>query len=275
MALLIKSVGTALFLCGFASWALSQTFEIRVVPVVGSTVVVEMRETSGKVPNTSDILADLVFGICWDKSYGIQLDEVQGNYTIQKSGPQQLKGSVAYQLFAKEAQPANFPSSWRQNEWQEIIRIANNAASDKKFGTFSICPEAVYELNINYNLTDYAMTAVGYADGVRIGVQDLPRTGVSTSVDAPSILLRDAWSISPNPGVNKFEVSVISHSDEEIQLNVTDATGKMIFSDIFSLVAGANTIPLLLSGASSGMYRVSLLWKDGYIQSKNLMVSDH
>jgi hypothetical protein len=274
MKSLSKHTAILFFLCCTCTWLGAQRFDIRLTHAGGSTISVEMRETTGKVPFTADILTDLVFGICWDKSYGIDLDLVQSAYTIEKAGPEGVYGSIEHQFFAKDANPLHFPVSWEPNTWHEIMRVSNNAASTVKFGAFSICPESLQELNINYNLIDYGMTVVGAASGVRIGLPDIPRVGETTSIQSKGLINRGEWSISPNPGVNKFDVTLESPVEEDVQLVVSDASGKVVFTDVYSLRSGRNVLPLLLVGTAPGVYQVGLQWKEGNVQSKSIVVVD-
>lgn len=165
----------ALLTCTVSLWAFvatfGQSFELRLNNAGKGVIAVEMRETSGKPPRGSDIYTDLVFGICWDKNYGIDLGEVSSNYTIRKAGPETVSGQVEYQQFAKDPNPVHFPSDWGSGsgQWVTILTVPNNMASNQALGTFSVCPTNLQELNINYNLVDYPVTAAGNATEVGIG----------------------------------------------------------------------------------------------------------
>ena len=100
-----------------AFWAAAQTFELRLANAGNGLIAVEMRETSGKPPTTADVQTDLVFGICWDKNYYVDLGTVTSNYTIAKAGPETVKDGIEYQQFAKSPSPMNFPASWGAGQW--------------------------------------------------------------------------------------------------------------------------------------------------------------
>lgn len=262
-----------------ALFAQAQTFELRLRPAGGSLIAVEMRETSGNPPKTADILTDLVFGICWDKSYGIDLGAVSTDYTIRKAGPEISLGNLEYQQFAKDPNPIHLPADWSAGQWAPIMTISNNMAATQTHGVFSVCPLPIQELNINYNLVDYKVTAGEAAAGVRIGMpgaqkpKDADAPGAAADAPAPAAD-RSGWTLTPNPTTGHFLLNLRAPKDEDVQLSVTDAAGKVIFLDIVSLRAGANSFPVRLDGAAAGMHQVTLRWSDGDTQSKQLVVND-
>jgi hypothetical protein len=265
-----------LCLLGISVSAHSQNFELRLRAAGGSLVAVEMREISGlAAPGTSDILADLVFGICWDKTYGIDLGAVNSNYTIRKAGSEGIEGNLEYQQFAKDPNPLHFPTAWANGEWVQIMTVSNNVAATQTYGVFSVCPLPVQELNINYNLTDFKVVAGEAATGVRIGIQEpnRPNHGVATSI--PELLTeRPDWNLTPNPSMGHFVIALQALREEEAQITVVDAAGKTVFSDIMGVRAGENSLPVQLDTAASGMHQISLRWPDGQVQTKNLMISN-
>jgi len=163
----------ALLTCTISLWVCAtifcQAFELRLNNAGKGVIAVEMRENSGKPPRGSDIYTDLVFGICWDKSYGVDLGEVSSNYTIRKAGPEAVCGQIEYQQSAKDSNPVHFPADWGSDQWVTILTVPNNMAGKQAVGTFSVCPTNMQELNINYNLVDYPVTAAGNATEVSIG----------------------------------------------------------------------------------------------------------
>lgn len=253
----------------------AQQFELRLRAAGGSLVAVEMREISGAAaPVASDILTDLVFGICWDKSYGIDLGAVNTNYTIRKAGPEGSVGNMEYQQFAKDPNPLQFPAAWANGEWAQIMTVSNNVTATQTYGMFSVCPLPIQELNINYNLTDYKVVPGEPATGVRIGVQgpNKPNTGVATEVQEPE-LERPDWNLTPNPSMGHFLLLLQALREEEAQISVVDAAGKTVYSDVVGVRAGENSLPVQLDTAASGMHQVSLRWPDGQVQTKNLLIS--
>ncbi len=170
-----------LLLC-LASNAQAQTFEMRLTNNGGGVIGVQMRETSGVgTPTQANFLTDLVFAICWDASYGINLTTITSNYTMQKAGPETVNGATEFQLFAKDPNPITFPTDWVQNDWVTIMTIPNNLAG-AGLGNFAICPVNIQELNINIDFNDFAPANVGGANGVFIGVQALGATTTQVNV---------------------------------------------------------------------------------------------
>lgn len=335
-----------------ACWVSAQSFELRLANAGNGVIAVEMRETSGRPPKTSDLQTDLVFGICWDKSYNIDLGAVTTNYTIRKAGPETVRGNLEYQQFAKDPNPLNFATNWGPGQWVTIMQIPNNMASNHAKGTFSVCPTALQELNINYNLVDYPVTAAGNAVDVQIGSplpkklkvfsatldsslhvdldwltiseQEYVQYELEHSVDgvvfhkfatiparggtdsrytythqpqpngsnyyrlkmvesqgryeySPVRLIqlegRDDWQIMPNPSTGTFVVVLEALAEEDIQLSVTDVSGRTLYQEVLTMVPGTNRQTVRLKGTvSAGMYQVNVRRSDGTMQAKPLFI---
>lgn len=186
--------------------AAGQSFELRLANAGNGVIAVEMRETSNRPPKNSDIMTDLVFGICWDKNYNIDLGAVTTNYTIRKAGPETVSGELEYQQFAKDPTPMNLPSTWGASQWVTIMTIPNNLASSQATGNFAVCPVALQELNINYNLVDYPVAAAGNATGIRIG-SVLPKNLKLFSATLGTALQVDLeWQITSDLPLVQYEL---------------------------------------------------------------------
>lgn len=152
----------------------AQTFEIRTIDKGSGLIGVEMRETSGTPPSSSDFLTDMVFGIKWLNSYNVDLTNITNSgYNIIKSGIRQTNGNYHFQAFAANATPFNLPSDWTINIWTEIMSISNNQAG-MGTGDFEICEigfDATTEPNIGINLMDYTPTINGSAMNVALPVE--------------------------------------------------------------------------------------------------------
>ena len=271
---------------GLVSLVNGQNFELRLEKSGLDKVLVQMRETAGNAPRTVDQLADLVFGICWDKNYGIALGEVQGAYTIQKAGPEGQKGGLAFQQFAKSSNPIFFPENWNTNQWVTILEVKNSKTSKLSNGAFQVCPMSIQELNININLNDHRVTPAGNAQDVQIGYQQsntlklqaVPvdtNNSISINRSAPLSEQRDSWGVNPNPGNGIFVLTVDAAAEEEdLLVTVTDATGRLIYQDVISVQAGSNqhTVDLRQS-VTPGAYQLSLRYRDGDVRTKNLIIT--
>lgn len=262
-------------------FANSQNFELRLNNAGNGVIAVEMREISGKPPRAADINTDLVFGICWDKNYNIDLGAVTSNYTIRKAGPETVSGEIEYQQFAKDPNPVHFPRDWNDGQWVTILTIPNNMAGNQALGTFSVCPTNLQELNINYNLVDYSVRAAGNATDVRIGstvpkgIKKVNTNGNSESTDAPSLPeYRNDWTITPNPSKDFFILTLEAAKEEDVQMSVLDVTGRVIYQEILGVQAGENRHTVRLNAISAGIYQVNINWSDGEAQTKNLVIVD-
>lgn len=104
------------FLFCFTYSVHSQSFEMRLNHYGGGVIAVQMRETSGNPPTTSDYILDLVYGICWPTSYGIDLGAITTSYTIHKVGTETVDTETEFQLFAMDSDPVQVPVGWVTNE---------------------------------------------------------------------------------------------------------------------------------------------------------------
>ena len=223
-----------ILLC-LAYTAQSQTFEMRLTNAGGGVIAVQMRETSGVgTPTTANFLTDLVFGICWDASYNINLTTITTNYTMTKSGPEVINSGTEYQLFAKDPNPINFPTNWVVNDWVTIMSIPNNMAG-VGLGNFAICPVNIQELNINIDFNDFPPANVGGANGIVIGAQLLTAT--------------------PTQVVN---VSCFGGSNGSTQLSVTGGTGPYTYDWSNDGPENPDNDTQGLSGLTAGTYTVTV-----------------
>ncbi|MFK7948070.1 MAG: T9SS type A sorting domain-containing protein [Saprospiraceae bacterium] len=154
--------------------ATAQSFEIRTINKGNGEIGVEMRETSGTTPSSSDFLTDMVFGLKWSDTYNVDLGNITNiGYNIIKSGTRQTSGSYHFQAFAANATPFNFPTSWTMNVWTEIMSISNTQNSTGT-GDFEICEvgfNVTTEPNIGVNLMDYTPIINGSAMNVALPVE--------------------------------------------------------------------------------------------------------
>ncbi|MEL6142810.1 MAG: hypothetical protein AAFU67_14465, partial [Bacteroidota bacterium] len=113
--------------CLATSLVYGQEFEIRATDSGGGVITVEMRETSGVSPTTSDFLIDLVFGLKWDIAYNIDLATIDNGpgYNMVKSGGRSINGGFHFQAFGANPTFFNFPINWTTGEWTPIMSIRN------------------------------------------------------------------------------------------------------------------------------------------------------
>ncbi len=134
-------VGRSLFLISFlfyCSISQGQTFEIRSHNEGGdNNVLVQMRCTSNPVPTAADGIADIVFGLKWQNSDGVDLGMRSGNYQMGLSGNETVAGNFEYQAFGME-DIQNFPLEWTLNQWFTVM-IVPVENLDTNATTIEIC----------------------------------------------------------------------------------------------------------------------------------------
>jgi Secretion system C-terminal sorting domain len=162
----------------------SQTYEIRAINKSGN-ICVEFRVVTGTPPNTSNIVADISFGLKWSSLYDIDLGApivpLTGNYNVTKSGAEITKMGIEppeFQAFLANPANFNFPANWVTDTWVEIMCIPI-IRKGSGLGTFEICGlgfSATTDPNIAIVLipggleTDYTPTINGSAVNVPLPV---------------------------------------------------------------------------------------------------------
>jgi hypothetical protein len=168
---------TLLLLLTIIGRAESQTFEIRAVNKGGGVIGVEMRATSSLlVPSTSTLIVDLVCGLKWSSTYGVNLLAVDNTagYQIIKSGGRVTQGAWHFQSFAQNTTPWTVPSSWTQGVWTEIFSVTNDLAGTGQ-GDFHICEKNFHVTTdpvISFDGVNwYEPTINGFANNVPLPVE--------------------------------------------------------------------------------------------------------
>jgi len=251
-----------------ANCSFGQQFELRLTNNGDALVHVQMREISGNPPENSDLLSDLVFAICWDVQYNIDLMSVNSDYTIEKAGPEKTMGVFEYQQFAKTSNPMSFPQSWNSGDWVTILQVANSQTATQTTGNFFLCPTNIQELNINYNLVDMPVKAAGNAENVLISGSV---SSLGPTVEAHTGF---SWNINPNPNNGRFDLLLNAPSDDEVQMMIYDAAGSLVYQDVVGLQTGENRQSVRLNQLQAGVYQVQVVWNDGYSQSRSFVLTD-
>jgi len=194
-----------LWLLSFATCFLqAQTYEIRAVNKGNGYIGVEMRITAGTPPTTSDFLTDLVFGLKWEASYNVDLDDViTSDYGITKSGGRVTKGVYHFQAFFADNTAINFPSDWALNTWEEIMSV-KNTLTGAGAGTFEVV-EPSFDLttdpNFGFSLADFTPVLTDLANSVPlpIGLENF------TLTPQTNMIMVD-WEMDSYPNTKGFEV---------------------------------------------------------------------
>ena len=91
---------------------------------------------------------------------------------------------------------------------------------------------------------------------------------VDAIVSNEEVLKNKILSVYPNPNNGQFEVELQGYEGEEISIEVTDMSGKLISIYNFENVADHIKKPIDISKQPNGMYLVNILSKDGVKVSK-------
>ena len=120
-----------------------------------------------------------------------------------------------------------------------------------------------YSMEINY-LKDWINNRLIWLD------RNMPNSGAC--YDEPPLVIADfAVSISPNPIQGKAILKVQSKFNVEVQIQVTDMTGRLMGVQKAMLNTGINTISLNTGGWASGVYNLTLTTANGNKISKRLI----
>lgn len=101
----------------------AQTFEIRAYnDGADNNIHVQMRCTASPIPTAADGIADIVFGLKWQNSAGLDLGTHSGTYQMGLSGTEIVSGSFEFQAFGM-SDIQNFPEEWTLNQWFTIMTV--------------------------------------------------------------------------------------------------------------------------------------------------------
>jgi hypothetical protein len=102
----------------------AQSYEIRTSNGGANLVLVQMRCTAAPCPVTSNYVLDLVFGLKWLNTLGVNLGSPTGSYDMAKSGGELINGTYEFQAFGANNAPYTFPASWPLNTWVTVMSIS-------------------------------------------------------------------------------------------------------------------------------------------------------
>ncbi|MEX6686410.1 T9SS type A sorting domain-containing protein [Danxiaibacter flavus] len=75
-------------------------------------------------------------------------------------------------------------------------------------------------------------------------------------------------SVFPNPNKGAFSIRLNNVNTADARIRVTDANGRMVMDKILKGFSKMQTIPVNVSGASSGIYFIQVICKDGVFEEK-------
>ena len=65
-------------------------------------------------------------------------------------------------------------------------------------------------------------------------------------------------NVTPNPGEDQFSLNYTTDKDEEIEVAITDITGRVVYLQRTNVSQGRNAIMLDLGYLNSGMYSIKV-----------------
>jgi hypothetical protein len=195
-----KIVILGLLLMFVSAFVLAQTYEIRANAPNATTVEVQLRCTSvAGLPTTGNYVVDLLVGLRWPNSAGINMTGLTGTYNMAKSGVETVNGIYEFQSYAAGNTPFNFPTDWVQNTWVTVMTVTVTGGTGTE--TVEICPDAFHvttNRNFNIDLTDYKPAINGSAV--------LPVELTSFTGNAKGRAIELAWSTASEKNNHGFEI---------------------------------------------------------------------
>lgn len=79
-------------------------------------------------------------------------------------------------------------------------------------------------------------------------------------------------NLYPNPNMGNFYLSIISSEDMETSLSILDLSGRIVHSQILSLLSGGNTIEILKPELPSGVYFINV---GGFDEPVKMVISNY
>lgn len=202
----------------------AQSYEIRAVNKGAGVVGVEMRIVSGTPPTTADYITDLVFGLKWQASYNVDLENsITTAYGVIKSAGRQTKGAYHFQAFSATNTPFVFPANWTLNTWVELLSV-RNTLTGLGTGTFEVTEvgfDGTTEPNVGVSLTDLTPVVTASATLVPLPVH-LTRFEVAARQNA--ILVQ--WATDFEENVKAFEIERADQQDPNNFKRIASVPGK-------------------------------------------------
>jgi hypothetical protein len=87
-------------------------------------------------------------------------------------------------------------------------------------------------------------------------------------VGIEELLLNGRMNIYPNPASEQIHIAFDAIEDFDMEIVVTDITGKQLISDSYIAGIGANKISYDFSGFSKGMYLLNIMSDKGSLNYK-------
>jgi hypothetical protein len=122
----------------------------------------------------------------------------------------------------------------------------------------------------------YEGTVIGYTALGELFSLTSPGAVMIRLLDDPSVSLDEVTAVSginvfPNPANNVANVSIELSNDAAVAINVTDLSGKVVYTTDLGTVNGTQDVQVNTSSFTSGVYMVNVS-VDGAVSTQKLVV---
>lgn len=162
---------------------------------------------------------------------------------------------VVFGAFAGRAEGCNALLQWRTESEPDVKRFVVQQSSDGRiFSNIAIVPAE--GMASSYSYTEMTGTGFHY----RVAAMDL--SGHAAYSKVAYVERGDcgptAFAIVPNPSDGNVAVITTAVAEDEVRLQVMDATGRAVYTAMHRLRKGSNRIDLHLPHLAAGSYAVSM-----------------
>lgn len=147
---------TILLLFISLSVCISQTSEIRVFPVSPGNYEIQMRITSGNVPQTAYTMSNLSFSLEWPTAAALVLGNPSGIYGMVKEGGVLISGANSYQVFNSSSALSSspFPQNWTLNSFVVLMTITSNPTTPLPIVKLGSAELSYFDENFSFFVTN-------------------------------------------------------------------------------------------------------------------------
>lgn len=108
--------------------------------------------------------------------------------------------------------------------------------------------------------------------GNNIFIDDINLSG-ATSTGIAEIINKNSISVYPNPAENNLNIDLDLIKNSDVEINITDVTGKIVFNKTSKLSKGENKLNIETAGLASGLYFVQVNADSNFVTTKKIIIS--
>jgi hypothetical protein len=132
------------------------------------------------------------------------------------------------------------------------------------------------EVRFAYAQNTYEQSVIGYLADASLFSLTQPNAIMIRLSDDPSGSVAEVentigMSVYPNPANNQATVSFAVNNDATASVNVTDLTGKVVYTSALGSVNGAQKVTVNTESLTNGVYMVNVI-VDGTVSTQKLIV---